>query len=953
MTRGPRIPAPPAADWADAEPDAICARLGDPGLSLLTTDDARAVWERASALRLASPAVSHRLAASLLAAVDSLAGPGDHAIRAIAWCCHAETSNAVGRLQDAIRDYRQAAVHGERAEDAPLLGRILLGLVHVLALAGQAEESAAHASRAETLLRRARLPTLLGKLYMNRGNALYQQDRYREALDAYGEADRAFAGAGVEDQARVGLWMNQAIACTNLEDHERAGRLFHRAEALADALRLDFLGAYARFNRAILERLRGDFRSALRLLETAGDTFAKQEARDMVAAARRARAQIYLELGMPVDALELARSAAADFAAERMELDAAISRQHEAQCLVLLGRAGEAVPLVEEARRTFRALDNPVRLAMGGLDLAECQLELACPKAASALARESLRQFERRGLAHLAVRARCLVARGQHAGGRSAAARRTLLPATSAPAGLPLASAQELWAIAGRIALESGDHAAARTGLERAAALLETQRLSVPGVEFRASLFERKVEVYHDLVRLELASRAPRPARLLKLVERARARGYRERLRGAGRRKGKASTALQRRRMLLGALTRRLEEAEFAPGAGPASAGAPAVRRRVVALEHEILRMARAQQEREGSAETGGTPGAEARALAGALRTGEALVEYFVSEERVIALVLRPQGLVLRVLPVHAAAAGDQVERLAFLMDAVSLAAGRVPASLEFQRRAADAALAELYRSLFLPLEDLLSPARRLLLVPHAFLHQVPFPCLHDGVRYAQERWTIGRLPTADFLLRRRSRRRAAKNGPAAVELFGTVSAGPAQVEAELAAVAAAFPPDRARVTRDPGTSFLLSRLPHCRIAHLVSHATFRGDNPAFSRITTGDGALFLSDILETRLRAELVVLSACNTGRVFSGRGDDLQGVAHAFLAAGARSLVASLWRVHDDATAALMGDFYRHLTRGKGPLDAAEALRLAEADTRARWDHPFYWGAFAAHGG
>lgn len=102
-------------------------------------------------------------------------------------------------------------------------------------------------------------------------------------------------------------------------------------------------------------------------------------------------------------------------------------------------------------------------------------------------------------------------------------------------------------------------------------------------------------------------------------------------------------------------------------------------------------------------------------------------------------------------------------------------------------------------------------------------------------------------------------------------------------------------------------------------------------------------------DIYDLRLDADLVVLSACETG-VRQVHGGDLVGLCRGFLTAGARNLLVSLWRVDDAATAELMAAFYRGLAAGEG---IAASLRAAQLAALARQPHPYFWAPFVVIGG
>ena len=145
------------------------------------------------------------------------------------------------------------------------------------------------------------------------------------------------------------------------------------------------------------------------------------------------------------------------------------------------------------------------------------------------------------------------------------------------------------------------------------------------------------------------------------------------------------------------------------------------------------------------------------------------------------------------------------------------------------------------------------------------------------------------------------------------------------------------------------------------RIVHFATHGLLNGEHPELSGIVLSlvdeqgrerDGFLRLHEIYNLRLPAELVVLSACQTALGKQVRGEGLVGLVRGFMYAGAERVVASLWKVDDEATAELMKLFYERML--KGGMRPAAALRAAKVDMarQARWQSPYYWAAFELQG-
>ena len=145
------------------------------------------------------------------------------------------------------------------------------------------------------------------------------------------------------------------------------------------------------------------------------------------------------------------------------------------------------------------------------------------------------------------------------------------------------------------------------------------------------------------------------------------------------------------------------------------------------------------------------------------------------------------------------------------------------------------------------------------------------------------------------------------------------------------------------------------------RYLHFATHGYLDTERPELSALVLSqfdergrpvDGFLRVNDIYNSRLAADLVVLSACQTGLGKEVRGEGLMGLTRAFLYAGVPRVIVSLWSVDDRATAELMAAFYRSLLRDhKRP---SEALVAAQQELRKRkeWQSPYYWAAFVQQG-
>lgn len=366
------------------------------------------------------------------------------------------------------------------------------------------------------------------------------------------------------------------------------------------------------------------------------------------------------------------------------------------------------------------------------------------------------------------------------------------------------------------------------------------------------------------------------------------------------------------------------------------------------------------------------------------LAPGQALVEYFVGDSSLFAFVIRKDTFLARQIPLDFPLEdwARQMQKSLFEFYLLDRALQSEDKRQAAARQYAEAAH-QLYLHVFEPVDELLPPGTDITIIPDGVLGYLPFevflvekPEKADGFR------------THHYLLKDR-RISYAYSATALAEMkYRRAQRSP---EKTLLAFAPSFTQDSAALaSRDPGPTLIRNRLGplkwnapeaasiqkimggalftgalatkgrftelsgNFKILHLSTHGKANDQVGDYSFLAfyeasgqAGAGRLYTRELYNLSLDAEMVVLSACETGIGELQRGEGIISLARGFSYAGAKSIITSLWSVNDKATMEVMELFYRHIKAGKAK---DEALRLAKLEYLANSVNaaPFYWAGF-----
>jgi CHAT domain-containing protein len=872
---------------------------------------------------------------------------------------NARSIGGLGEYQRAVELYNEAAqiyqAQGRLVDQA----KAQVGKVFSLAFLGHHDEALETGRWASSVLEAHGQWHPLATLILNLAVVHGRHGEDARALALFDRAREVYRQLGAEGERFLPLVeQNRAIVLRNLGQFEASIQASQTAWEMMDRLGQGAEMGRAQQNLAFTYFVLGRYNEALELLDQARDVFLADGRRSDAIMVELHISDCLLQLRRFTDVLDKCREIRNLFAELGTRREVAQALLNEAVAYTGLGRYAEALASLAEARHLFEENGYRVRVACADLETAAMLHHQARFEESLATAQICVKVFQAHDLPVQEARTYLIAARAAAALKRHEQMRHLVTMALAIGEGRDIPSLMyQCHYLLGALAEAQGDLQKAMAEYDRAIRELEWLRGRLM-VEFRADFLEDKQIVYEDVVGLCLD--LDQPLQGLEYAERAKSRALLDLLayrldlsiQARDEKDDHLVDELTHLRADRDRLYRRWETSEGLGVRGWTSSNGrqEQVQQGVLALEKRIeelwykLLIRNADYARDAALWQVRT-----EPIQPYLTSDTLLLEYFVARGELVAFLVTAETV--RALRLHVDLA--RVQRLLQLLW-LNLRAVPRSTSGRVSNLATNARglLHRLHKLLVAPLNGALAPYPQLIIVPHGPLHYLPFHALYDGQAFLLERHEISYLPGASLLRYCEGAPTAATGCYAVGHSYG--GALPHAVQ-EAQAIAALL--GGQLVLEDEATPARVRKAAsECNILHLAAHGDFRPDNPLFCGVALANGWLTTLDIFNLRLKASLVTLSACQTGRSVVGGGDELLGLMRAFLYAGAASLVMSLWAVEDRSTAQFMGTFYRKLAQG---CPKGTALRYAqlqfvqgnglEGDPVAEaYSHPYFWAPF-----
>jgi tetratricopeptide (TPR) repeat protein len=859
-----------------------------------------------------------------------------------------------GKYKNAIQEYEKALKIFEQTGRDVDYARTISGALQSLIYDGQYERAFKLGERARGIFHAHKDRLRLARLDSNIANIYYRQDRFQEAVELYERAYGEFLQCG-ETLDIAAVLRNLAVCYISLNDFPRAEETYRLARQHCQEHGFSLLVAEADYNVAYLHYLRGEYLRAIELYDqtralcqTLGDRYHR-------ALCDLDESEIYLELNLTEGGTELAQDAFTAFRELGMTYEAAKAATFSAIATSQGGRYRQSLEIFDHARELFVREQNELWPALIDLYKALVLYEAGENDQAEDLASTALEYFAGSALPSKAALCELLLAAIELRGSDPEEARRYCSAALSRLTHIDSPATYQAYFMLGQAEEASGNTELARHAYEHAFRKLEDLRSHLGKEELKIAFLKNKLAVYEGLVVTSLAvsfgTRAQKEA--FGYIEQAKSRSLADLIAFrsssiVSREPDSLSPAMGEFRDLRQKLNWTYHQIEIEELNHEGGSPEKIQQLRQLSRNYEdalVKAFSRVQSVDREFASLQNARTIAVEELQRILPENTQLVEYYTARNRFyVCLVSRTQFRILALGDVTAVR--EKLRLLQLQLAKFRLGEEYIRFFEKSLLEATQAHLEELYSLLIAPVRDQLK-AGHLIIVPHAFLHYLPFHALSDGQRYLIDDFSISYAPSSSIFAACQEKGRTVSEGGTLV--LAVPDARAPYIADEARFVASAMGQARVFVGEEATEEQLRTFGPGSRFIHIATHGYFRQDNPMFSSIRLGNSLLSLFDLYQLQFNAELVTLSGCGTGMNVVIGGDELIGLVRGLLYAGAQTLMVSLWEVHDQSTAEFMGDFYRHYQSSQ---NKANALRIAVMKLKEKRRHPYYWAAFALVG-
>ena len=873
--------------------------------------------------------------------------------RALAARASANALHCLGDYDRAQERYEEALAAFAELEDSLSAAITRSSALQNLAYLGEYEKAFRWEARAREAFEAIDDRLRLAILDNNYANVLQRQDRWQEAQEHYYAAYEVFVGLERPEDAI--LCLNNVATCyLDLHLPDQALQSYSQSKAYCVEQDLPHLEMVVDYHLALIYYLRTEYNRAIKLYQTARRSADSFNDRHQHALCELGLCEIYLELNLVEDAERLAKSSFDGFDRLKMPYEAAISLTNNAIAASRLGDVERAMLMLRRARRSFVSEQNQLWPAL--IDFYRAVVLAQADRLAEAedYARSALQSMDASGLDSRATMCEVLLATILLRSGSVPAAREVCLAALDRLKDLELPALDfQVFQVLGQVEEELGSTEQALEAYERCDHWLEQMHSRLQGEDLKISFFGAKQTLYESLVFLNFAKGDENGQEeiCLRYIEKSKSRSLADLLAFGAHalpaKSAEASELAERARGLREELNwfyRQLDVQSMREG----TEAQATMKRLQAAVREKEDALLQAQRELTASdLELGSIQSAamlDPEVVRASIPDNAQLVEYFIARGRLLVAVI--DGHDSRLMDLGSESLAREKHRLLQFQLSRGVHGRSSPGVAALIQQSTMAHLKGLYRLLVAPIEHLLQ-RDHLIIAPHGFLHYVPFQALTDEAGAALvERFSISYTPSGSVF-----HLCATKNEDLEDKslIMGVADDLAPHILDEVRAVADVLPGAHLLEGESASEDALRELGNGCRYLHIATHGLFRRDNPMFSAIQLGTSRLSLFDLYNLRLSTEMVVLSGCGTGLNAVLGADELLGLTRGVLYAGAKSVLVTLWDVHDASTAAFMRRFYRHLVAG---VPRAKALQQTMLEHHAEYPQPYFWAPFVLIG-